>query len=328
MHFASAFHFKFSLSIFRLVLWAPLFVSPCLLVDFPIAVFVWKLVRSYCQIGQRAIPFSYFVNPFTIGVISVAVPFVLSMVRKYLPPAATPYSGKQYSLPELDVRFRTTKWIVGLSMPLVGIVFAVASYRILLTSNRLLAAADGMPEYMLLPEKAIWWFVPLFGALALMWPITKWLWTTFGDSDEAQLYTYWSSLKSGYDTEKVSRFLNIFLVLPVAIFTVLALSMHISFTGNEIRECGYAFARCKTYPYENARRITAIEGYRSREGKLEHRACIVVDFSDGRRWSSAEIGDAKDSVDPQLKGFLQSKIHLPFNYAQTMADIPPLPPAP
>jgi hypothetical protein len=262
-------------------------------------------------------------NPVTIGVISFAVPFVLSLLRKYVPPA-TEHFGKRYALAELDLRFATTKWIVGSSMLLVGVVFAVASYSILATASRLLASPHATSEFVLLPQNATWWFFPLFGALGLMWPITRWLWSIFGDRDEVDLYSYWSSLKSGYDAEKASRFLEMFLVLPVGILTVLALSMHTSFTRTEIRDCAYAFAPCKTLPYVNARSMTVIDGYRNRSGELEHQAGIVIDFSDGRRWSSAEIGDVKDRVDPGLKQFLQDKIHLPYAHAETAADIPPL----
>lgn len=64
---------------------------------------------------------------------------------------------------------------------------------------------------------------------------------------------------------------------------------------------------------------------RDRDGKLTRRAGIVIDFSDGRRWSSADIGDFNERLDPALEQFLENRTHLLYNYAQTEADIPPLP---
>ena len=48
-----------------------------------------------------------------------------------------------------------------------------------------------------------------------------------------------------------------------------------------------------------------------------------LDFEDGRRWSSAKIGDFKPTVDPALADFLVKKTRLPLNHAETEADIQP-----
>lgn len=68
--------------------------------------------------------------------------------------------------------------------------------------------------------------------------------------------------------------------------------------------------------------MTEIEGFRDRDGKLNRRAGIVVDFADGRRWSSAGTGDFHDGVDPALVAFLRKRIRLPLEQAQTEVDIP------
>jgi hypothetical protein len=114
----------------------------------------------------------------------------------------------------------------------------------------------------------------------------------------------------------------ILIALPAGIFTVLALPIHTARRQSGIKDCGYAFAPCKSYRYADARRITAIEGYRDRDGKLNCRAGSVVDFSDGRRWSSANEGDLSKSVDPDFAMILATKTNLPFNYLQTEPDIP------
>jgi len=49
---------------------------------------------------------------------------------------------------------------------------------------------------------------------------------------------------------------------------------------------------------------------------------ILIDFTDGRRWSSADIGDFRASVDPALAIFLEQKTQLPLDHAQREVDIP------
>jgi hypothetical protein len=68
--------------------------------------------------------------------------------------------------------------------------------------------------------------------------------------------------------------------------------------------------------------MTIIEGFRNRDGSLVKRAGVVLDFSDGRRWSSADIGDFKSKVDPKLVSFLQGKTGLQPEYAVAKSDIP------
>jgi len=70
--------------------------------------------------------------------------------------------------------------------------------------------------------------------------------------------------------------------------------------------------------------MTIIDGFRTRDGELTRRAGIVIDFADGRRWSSADVGDFNKRVEPAFEELLENKTRLDYNYAQTEADIPPL----
>jgi hypothetical protein len=69
---------------------------------------------------------------------------------------------------------------------------------------------------------------------------------------------------------------------PIGVFTVLALPMHTALGLQAIRVCGHAWAKCQTFDYSKAVKMTRIEGFRDRDGKLNRRAGIVVDFADGR----------------------------------------------
>ncbi|HTB18207.1 MAG TPA: hypothetical protein VK708_08820, partial [Bryobacteraceae bacterium] len=59
-----------------------------------------------------------------------------------------------------------------------------------------------------------------------------------------------------------------------------------------------------------------------RDGKLVKRAGIVLDFSDGRRWSSAAISNFEPNVDQELLRYIQSKTGLEPQYVEAEPDIP------
>jgi hypothetical protein len=230
-------------------------------------------------------------------------------------------------LEELDRRFKRVKYLPTLCMIAVGVAFCFGSHAILAGLNRLAAGPITPSSIRLLPQSAIWWFFPGFGALSLSWEITLQLWAR-GDRKTAMLYNDWSMIRAwganGMDSRRVLLGLGLLVVLPIGLFTVLALPMHATVGPESIRDCGYAFRNCQVYPLAGARRITAIEGFRNRDGSLTHRAGLVIDFSDGRRWSSAEWGDFKPMVDPALGALLVRTTGLPIESAICDADIPPL----
>jgi hypothetical protein len=254
----------------------------------------------------------------------LAVSLVFSLARRYMSAASVKPPVPLGSIGNLDSRFRNSQWIVGISMSAVGVLFAVSTHAALVWLNKYFSTNDGPAEFRLWQQSAIWWFFPGVGALAFSWEIVLQLWSDIGNRDVANLYNYWSIQKSGFNAPKLLRWMGILVALPIGVLTILALPMHVALRQDDIHDCGYAFASCKVYRYADARRITMIEGFRDREDKLTRRAGIVIDFNDGRRWSSADIGDFSSSVSPGFAEFLEKKTQLPLNNAQTEADIPRL----
>jgi len=223
----------------------------------------------------------------------------------------------------LDGRFQQTKWMVGISMIAAAVLFAWTTHYLFVSLNHYLAASDG-PEasLWLWPQTAIWWFFPGFGAVALCWEITLSLWSAFGHGDAARSYRLWSDGRAGFDCTRILRWMAFLIALPIGLFTVLALPMHTALRQQGIRVCGYAWAACKTFEYSKVVRMTQIEGFRGRDGELHPLAGIVLDLADGRRWSSADIGDFSKRVDPALSAYLVEHTGLPLGQAETEMDIP------
>jgi hypothetical protein len=254
------------------------------------------------------------------AIVPVAVAVCFALFRKYLKPSAR-LSETQLSV--LDARFQQSKWVVGACMIVVVVIFSWTAHYALVSLNQYLASGDG-PETSLRiwPQTAIWWFFPAFGAVALCWDITLNLWSALGQSDTATLYRAWSDGRTGFDSTRILRWMTLLIALPIGLFTVLALPMHATLRNQDIRVCGYAWTGCKTFAYSKAVRMTLIDGFRDRDGKLQRRAGIVLDFADGQRWSSADISDFSKSVDPALSAYLIECVALPLEQAQTEEDIP------
>jgi hypothetical protein len=262
----------------------------------------------------------------------VAVFAAFGLLRKYVS-IRSEASDDEKSFDDLDSRFDTARWLFPVCMVAIGILFAWATHSGLVWLNRYLAIRESPGALqLLLPQSAIWWFFPGFAALTSAYELTLKLWSIFGSGD-ANSYGDWTNLKTArtsswgrIDYRKSLRWLSLLVAAPIGFFTVLALSMHASLGADSIHDCGYAFAACNIYPYSAARRVTLIQGFRVRDGSFRARAGTVVDFKDGRRWSSAETGDFRHSVDPFLIQILEEKTHLPIQSAETEADIPPLNP--
>jgi hypothetical protein len=248
----------------------------------------------------------------------VAVCFGLA--RKYLKPSVR---LPEDQLSALDTRFRHTKWVVVVGLIAIGVAFVWSTHSIFVSLNRYLAAGDASgTSFQLWPQSAIWWFFPGFGAVTLCWEIVLKLWSAFDRGDSARLYRLWSDGRAGSDCTRILGWMALVIAGPIGVLTVLALPMHAVLRHGDIRVCGYAWAKCQTFDYSEAVKMTQIEGFRDRNGKLNRRAGIVVDFADGRRWSSADTGEFHDSVDPALLAFLTERIRLPLEQAQTEMDIP------
>jgi hypothetical protein len=256
------------------------------------------------------------------ALVPLAVLFTFALARRYMSAAKMKPPEQQYS--EEDGKFGSRYWIVQICIVVVGTLFALSTHAAFVWLNRYICTAEGPSDFQLWPQSAIWWFFPGFGALTLSWQIVLQLWSDFGNRKAAYSFNYCWAQTAGFDSTRILQWMALFIALPVGVLTVLALPMHASLRQDDIRDCGYAFAPCKVYRFADARRMTLIDGFRDRQGKLTRRAGIVIDFKDGRRWSSADIGNFSDSVDPEFAEFLEKKTQLPLNHAQTEADIPRL----
>lgn len=266
------------------------------------------------------------------GSIPVIVVGVLLACRKWLPSHAV-QAGVNWDSDALYQRFRPLSWRINVTLLVVMVSFALSTGFLLSHTNKWLAVLNGPRAIHLLPETAIWWFFPGFGALACSYEITLQIFSRFLGNKTIDLYNDWAnnntrgwvrSRYQGIDTRRVLRWMMGGIALPIGLFVLLALPMHANVGSETIQDCGYAFKPCTVYSLSRVSRITEIAGFRDRSGRLLNRAGLILDFKDGRRWSSATWGDWSNHVDPALENALLQRTGLPIGYALTEEEIPPL----
>lgn len=211
-------------------------------------------------------------------------------------------------------RFSQLQWLVGGAMVAVGTSFGFGSYSLLIWANRAWASPDAASVFQVLPDHSTWFFFPFFGAICLAWEMTLRLWIVFGNASQARLYESWSNAKTGFNATRVLRLIALVIVAPIGLLTLLAVPIHTSIGAEGLTIGHFGAISPGFYSYSDVREITVTKGIRLRDGSLQRRPAIVLEFTDGTRWSSADNRDPQDSIDQSLLSFLQSHTGLPITY--------------
>lgn len=229
---------------------------------------------------------------------------------------------------DLEAQFPVQQTYVNLSCFLSGLAFALVTHFVLVKASQSLIASDGIGGYHIPYQSYIWWFFPGFGALCLCFEITLQVWAIFVGRRVVNLYSEWDSRQPKksrgdivyYDARKVLRWFTLLIVLPVGIFSGLALNMHTTFGDDGIHEFGYAFAAPVFHSYSDVQDITLIRGKYDKHGKFFERPYFVVGFADGHSWIQSDWDDTASSVGG-LKAVLTQKSHISIGDAITIQDM-------
>ena len=216
---------------------------------------------------------------------------------------------------DLEAKFAEQQTIINLCCIFSGLAFLFLTHALLVEGYRWLERADGIAGYKIPYQTAIWWFFPGFGALCLCFEITLQVWAIFAGCNVVELYVEWDSRQPKksrgrivyYDARKILRWLALVIALPIGIFTTLALNMHATFSADGVHEFGYAFAKPSFHSYRDIRRITRVDGIWGKHSKFIPRPSLVLDFTDGNRWSQARWDDSRSEIEVSLATMLQRK---------------------
>jgi hypothetical protein len=250
------------------------------------------------------------------ALVPIGISFFFWLFRKLAP---APDRSTKYETRQVHEPLPTG--VIGAFMWGVGICLAL-SFFLLRAANHLWADVDGPAILRLYPGAAIWCFLPGFAALTIPWPLTVWLLRRVGRTDEADSIDSDSSEKAGFDSFKVMKWLGIGVVGPIAIFTLLAIPMHLSIADSEVRVGHYASLETEVFPLSQANRAILVDGNRLRDGSFEKKQDLYIDFSDGRRLDVNAAGDGGSQIGDATVELLLAKTHLPLSHVSTREDLP------
>jgi hypothetical protein len=248
--------------------------------------------------------------------VPIGISFFFWLFRKLAPAPARSTNYK-----ERQVHEPLPTGVIGAFMWGVGICLAL-SFFLLKAANHVWADADGTAILRLYPTAAIWCFLPGFAAITIPWPLTVWLLRRAGRIDEADSIDSDSSEKAGFDSFKVMKWLGIGLVGPIAVFTVLAIPMHLSIAESEVRVGHYASWETEVFVLDQARRATLVDGYRLRDGSFQKKRDPYIDFADGRRLDVNAAGDGGTQISDGTVELLLAKTGLSLAHVSTREELP------
>jgi hypothetical protein len=251
------------------------------------------------------------------ALVPFAIFFVLGLFRKLAPAPARSTNYEEKQVPE-----PLPTGVIGAFMWGVGICLAL-SFFLLKSANHLWADADGTAILRLYPTAATWCFLPGFAAIAIPWPLTVWLLRRTGRTAEANSIENASNERGGgVDSFKIMKWLSFGVVGPIAVFTLLAIPMHLSIAESVVRVGHYASLTTEVFLFDQAKRATLVDGYSLQGSKVRKNLDLYIDFADGRRLDVNAAGDGGSQITDTTVELLLARTGLHAGHVSSVEDLP------
>lgn len=246
--------------------------------------------------------------------VPAAVLAAFALFRRYMPP-----SRKRHK--DLDDVVPADGAAVYGVMILIDIVFALVTYECQLQLNHVLATLSGSAAFYIFPEKAMWWFFPMLGALTLGWELTDRIWTAFGAGDAFAAYAQNTYEQAGFDSGRACLWLAAVVALPIGIAFLLATPIHTAIRSNGIDIAGFASLHEWHDSYSDLGRFVVVAGYLNDTGTFIANPKVFCLMKDGSKISFSANLDGGKQADQSLISYLQSHIPVPAEYVGTEAEL-------
>jgi hypothetical protein len=249
--------------------------------------------------------------------VPLGVALAFAAFRKYFPAKPAPVLDR-YDRPDSK---RLPTGVFSAITIAIAVTIALGGYFGLRGINYLFAKSDGAALAQTLPSPFIWCFLPGFAALAIPWPLTIALLRRSSYRDDAAYIESEASSKSGFNCYRVMVGMNLFLVLPIAIGTLLALPQRLTFTEQDMLWTRYASLKPELFTYSDVVRLTTVHGYKLRDGGFKAHRDLLLDFKDGRTLNANAVGDGDTEPSAEKIRIILSKTGLIPGEARTKDEL-------
>jgi hypothetical protein len=230
----------------------------------------------------------------------------MALLRRFAPPPKPASTTRKYDQRQVPEPLPTG--VIGAVMCGIGICLLL-SFFLFREANHLWAQADGPAELRVYATPVLWGIFPGFAALAVPWPLTLWWLHRQGRHDEADTIAEQSNQGGGFNSHKVLVWASYWLVLPIGMFTVLAIPIHMCLGAGEARVGHYASWHSEVFRFDQARHEAIVDGF-DPNGKFHPAKDLVIDFADGRRLRAGQVGDGGEAAKPEVMRVLLEKTKL------------------
>jgi hypothetical protein len=171
---------------------------------------------------------------------------------------------------------------------------------------------DGL---LFLPDRMMW-LIPAFfsglGLSALVFMIVQrpLLKEKYND------YAAYSSMKYGFDADKVSNLLIKFQLVLVTGFFILAINNYAHFGNEKIAISDFFQLSESNYEYNDVIAIKSVEKLVAPNGNIVIDKHFVIDFIDNNKWSSRHGGDSKNEKVAELINYILTKTGYDLKYLE------------
>jgi hypothetical protein len=243
--------------------------------------------------------------------VPVAIALAFALFRR-MAPTANRTAAHRYD--ESQVPEPLGAGVIGGAMWSLGIAFAMLFF-VLRGANHLWASMEGPSLLTQYAPQVFWCFLPGFAAVSTPWPLTVWYLRRVGRWEEADGIQDASDSKGGFDSFRIMKWLSIGVVCPIAVFTFLAVPIHLSITTSEVRVGHYASFRPDIFPLNEARSLTVVDAPKLQGNHIRQTKEVIVEFADGRRLRGNQVGDGGTSVREDVLQLLVEKTGLRPQYS-------------
>ena len=212
--------------------------------------------------------------------------------------------------------------VAGACMWFLGIAIAIGGFFALRTANHLWSLPDHNTLCIAYPPQVIWMFLPGFAALAIPWVFALWLLRRFGYAGQAAEIVENGNQKGGFNCERVMKWLIWIIVVPIGLFTLPAIPMHLAVKSDQALLTHYGHIFPDRFYFSDARHAYWVEGYYVRDGRFTVQPDLLITFADGRRLHANAVGDGGSIPSSQLVKLLLVRTKLTAITVKTEHDIP------
>lgn len=211
--------------------------------------------------------------------------------------------------------------VAGACMWFLGIAIVVGGFFALRTANHLLSFPDHNTLFVAYPPQVIWMFLPGFAALAIPWVFTLWLLRHFGYAGQAAEIVEDANQKGGFNAERVMTWLIWIVVVPIGLFTLPAIPMHLAVKSDQALLTHYGHIFPDRFYFSDARHAYWVEGYYGRDGRFISFPDLLITFVDGRRLHANSVGDGGSPESSKLMNLLLTRSGLTAVTVKTKNEI-------